>query len=64
MDWDRRTKDIRRTLNITQEVLAERLGVDSSTIRRWELGLTDPHRRHKVALLALVSLTPVILSRP
>ncbi|MGH3848233.1 MAG: helix-turn-helix transcriptional regulator, partial [Pseudonocardiaceae bacterium] len=43
----------RRTLGFTQDSLAERLGVDPTTIRRWESGETEsgpqPWLRPKLA---------------
>lgn len=49
----------RKTLGFTQEVLAERLGVDSKTVRRWESGETEdgpqPWLRPKLARYLQVS---------
>jgi len=35
-------RELRRRLNLTQEQLAQRLGVTVSTVRRWELGTSVP----------------------
>lgn len=34
--WGKRIKDIRENKNMTQEELADRLGTNSRTVRRWE----------------------------
>lgn len=41
----------RKTAGYTQEGLAERLGVDRTTVARWEAGYTEPHpwQRPKIA---------------
>lgn len=41
-------KEIRRTLNITQKELAERVGVSVNTIQNWESGGTIPKSKHKI----------------
>src|SRR2546430_9455792 len=45
---------IRAQLNLTQEQLAERLGVSFATVNRWEAGANEPQRaaRDAIALLA------------
>ncbi len=43
----------RATLNLTQEQLAERLGVSFATVNRWEGGGTKPQRAAREAILAL-----------
>jgi transcriptional regulator with XRE-family HTH domain len=35
----------RRTLGLTQKAFAERLGVDPTTLRKWEQGRARPNRR-------------------
>lgn len=49
----------RRTVGLTQELLAEQLGVDSKTVRRWESGETEdgpqPWLRPKLARCLQVS---------
>ncbi len=50
----------RKTVGFTQETLAEQLGVDSTTVRRWESGETEtgpqPWIRPKLARYLQVSL--------
>jgi DNA-binding XRE family transcriptional regulator len=41
--WARLTKSIRDSHNLSQEQLAEQLGIDQGTVSRWERGLTAPH---------------------
>jgi DNA-binding transcriptional regulator YiaG len=40
----KRIKEVRNTLNLTQEQLARELDVTVSTINRWENGKCKPHR--------------------
>lgn len=42
MDWARRVKEYRALNGITQQALADDLGVDRSTISRWETGKDEP----------------------
>ena len=53
-----RLADARKDAGFTQEELAARLGVDRSTIGRWETGDTEPHAwiRPKLARVLHVSL--------
>jgi type I restriction enzyme M protein len=44
---------IRARLDLTQEQLAERLGVSFATVNRWEGGDTKPQRAVQEAILAL-----------
>ncbi len=46
---------IRANLDLTQEQLAERLGVAFATVNRWEGGLTTPQRAARTAIAALAS---------
>ncbi|MGH8603167.1 MAG: helix-turn-helix transcriptional regulator, partial [Gammaproteobacteria bacterium] len=50
----------RKTVGFTQETLAEQLGVDSTTVRRWESGETEtgpqPWLRPKLARCLQVSV--------
>jgi transcriptional regulator with XRE-family HTH domain len=48
---------VRRAAGFTQEQLAEALGVDVSTLRRWEAGDTEPlpYKRQKLARLLDIS---------
>jgi transcriptional regulator with XRE-family HTH domain len=47
----------RRAMSFTQEAFAERLGVDVSTVRRWESGRTEPlpWQRENIARVLQVS---------
>ena len=44
---------IRATLNLTQEQLAERLGVSFATVNRWEGGSSKPQKAAREAIAAL-----------
>ena len=44
---------IRARLDLTQEQLAERLGVSFATVNRWEGGVTTPQRAAQTAITAL-----------
>ena len=44
---------IRARLDLTQEQLAERLGVSFATVNRWEGGVTTPQRAARTAIAAL-----------
>jgi type I restriction enzyme M protein len=46
---------IRATANLTQEQLADRLGVSFATVNRWEGGLTKPQRAPLEAIRALAA---------
>jgi type I restriction enzyme M protein len=46
-------RSIRARLNLTQEQLAERLGVSFATVNRWEGGLSKPQRAAQETILAL-----------
>src|SRR6266511_2628325 len=44
---------VRASLNLTQEQLAERLGVSFATVNRWEGGDTQPQRAAVEAIITL-----------
>ena len=46
---------IRAMLDLTQEQLAERLGVSFATVNRWEGGVTTPQRAARTAIAALAA---------
>ena len=46
---------IRSRLNLTQEQLANRLGVAFATVNRWEGGVTKPQRAARTAIAALAA---------
>ena len=44
---------VRARLNLTQEQLADRLGVSFATVNRWEGGSSAPQRAAREAIIAL-----------
>ncbi len=59
----REFRDIRLALGLSTEQLAERLGVDPRTIRRWQDG-SQPVPGPVVAAMQLLRITPQALSTP
>ena len=55
---------IRARLDLTQEQLAERLGVSFATVNRWEGGVTTPQRAARIAIAALASEAGVDVDEP
>ncbi|MFZ5511634.1 MAG: N-6 DNA methylase [Pseudomonadota bacterium] len=53
LDFPALLRAIRSALNLTQEQLAERLGVSFATVNRWEGGGNKPQRAAQEAILAL-----------
>ena len=43
-------REIRSKLSLSQEVLAERLGVSFATVNRWEAGANTPQRAAREAI--------------
>lgn len=58
MDVGKRIKAIRKTRGLTQEQLAEKLGVQRATISNYEIGRRSPHLKEleKIASILGVSL--------
>src|SRR4051812_36650161 len=52
----------RRAAGLTQEELAHRLGVDRSTVGRWEAGTVDPTLRARRELADALGVDPVALA--
>lgn len=53
MDFKRLVKELRKKLIITQEELAELLGVSFASINRWETGRFEPTMKIKRKLVPL-----------
>ncbi len=53
MEWGRHIKDYRSRNGLTQEVFAERFGVDRTTVSRWENGRETPALVYRKRLQAL-----------
>ena len=51
-------RTIRANLDLTQEQLAERLGVSFATVNRWEGGLVMPQKAAREAIAALAAEAP------
>jgi type I restriction enzyme M protein len=52
---DATLRAIRARLNLTQEQLADRLGVSFATVNRWEGGTTVPQKAARASILALAA---------
>jgi transcriptional regulator with XRE-family HTH domain len=62
----KRLTDVREALGLTRREVARRLGVDDSTVSRWESGERRPpawYRRKLLALDADLQLRPTALGR-
>ena len=55
---------IRARLDLTQEQLAERLGVSFATVNRWEGGITTPQRAARTAIAALAAEVGIDSTEP
>ena len=55
---------IRARLDLTQEQLAERLGVSFATVNRWEGGVTMPQKAARTAIAALAAEVGIDSSEP
>ena len=55
---------IRARLDLTQEQLAERLGVSFATVNRWEGGVTTPQRAARTAIAALATEAGIDSTEP
>lgn len=47
----------RKQKNLTQEQLAEKLGVSNKTISKWETGTSDPNTSNLIALAKLYGIS-------
>ena len=56
-------KDRRVARNMTQEFVAEALGVSRQAVSKWESGRSDPSTTNLMALAKLYNLTPEELLR-
>ncbi|MCY4438141.1 MAG: N-6 DNA methylase [Chloroflexi bacterium] len=57
-------QSIRARLDLTQEQLAERLGVSFATVNRWEGGVTMPQKAGRAAIAALAAEAGVDSTEP
>ena len=55
---------IRARLDLTQEQLAERLGVSFATVNRWEGGVTTPQRAARTAIATLAAEVGIDAAEP
>jgi transcriptional regulator with XRE-family HTH domain len=58
-----RLAERRRALGYSQETFAEAVGVDRSTVGRWEQGKVDPHPWQRPRLAQALKTTPESLQR-
>ena len=52
-----RVRILRNAMRLTQRELAERVGVEPVTVRRWEHGKEPIPRRHRVRMAELFAVT-------
>jgi transcriptional regulator with XRE-family HTH domain len=52
-----RLRSFRQLLGLTEKAIAQRLGIDPTTIRQWESGRRKPSRKLLVAFQAFIELT-------
>lgn len=50
-------KDLRSRANMSRELVARELNVSTTTVRSWELGLSDPSASQVKALAALFKVS-------
>ena len=55
---------IRANLDLTQQQLAERLGVAFATVNRWEGGATTPQKAARTAIAALAAQADIDIAEP
>ncbi|MBO4990512.1 MAG: helix-turn-helix transcriptional regulator [Clostridia bacterium] len=56
MDYGKKLKEYRKERNMTQEHLAEKLGVSTTTLYNWENGVSKPREENRKALNELLHL--------
>lgn len=61
MHAQNRLLHLRKSAGLTQDQLAEKLGVDRSTVSRWESCEAPIADRHKLALSVLLGVSPAAL---
>lgn len=52
--WGQRIKECREALSLTQTQFAEQLGVEQTTVSRWERGNSAPGPDRQVAIAVLL----------
>ena len=53
----------RRAMGLNQKELARQLGVDPSTLGKWETGKGEPSEKHRKTLLAFLNSLPAVRKR-
>lgn len=59
--WGRRIRERRKLLQLTQEALAAAVGVDQTTISKWEKGVSTPRDHHRPKLAAALQADAGVL---
>ena len=57
MNVHQRIRDGRALLNLTEQEMADRLGVSRGSVQQWEKGTTAPNRKRQPAVATLLGLT-------
>ena len=63
MTLGKRIMQLRKRLGLTQEQLAERVGVSAQAVSKWETGAADPSTANLLALAKLYGVSPEELLR-
>ena len=57
-DIGRRIQALRKERGMTQEMLAEKIGVSAQAVSKWESGASAPSTTNLIALAKLFNMTP------
>lgn len=63
MTFGQKLQTLRQRAGMSQDVLAERMGVSRQAVSRWETGTADPSTSNLIALAKLFGVSPEELLR-
>ena len=64
MDFGQKLKEIRKNEGLSQEQLAEKIGVSRQAITKWETGRGLPDIENMMILAEIFKTTPFITAKP